>query len=173
MAVAVAEAPAPVRAAPPPEAIPFELRFQLFVDRSEVIEAATVELDLPWGVQEVALTDDGGTFGDIAQDGTWSGAWSGPRQQVVPVRLFATPAGEAPQLFQEGLYRFHDRWQGTLAWRFLESEGVRRALTSAGTRTGGTAELRGRLEVVASFCWGALVLAYAWLLARTRRQPPP
>lgn len=167
-AAPVAGATLPV---PPPrdQGGPFLVAFQLRMGGGMSFEHVEVQILLPEGVQAVRLVDDGSVLEDMALDGVYTGTWRGPLLRFAQVRLLGGSA-EAPMVLAESFERFADARGAHLAWRLVPGAGRLAAVRTAASPHTGADDVHGRVELLASFGWAALLLLYAGVLAFLRRR---
>ena len=160
--------------APPPPAgeEDFQVAFVLYAGNEVAFERVEVELDLPGGAQTIPLVDDGTLPEDMAWDGIYVGIWRGPFLRWAQVRLLAG-AQDAPAVLSEGLERFYDQRGVQVAWRLVPADRRVAAVRTAATPLAGTDDVQGRVELLASFGWAALLAVFLGTLAVRAREARP
>jgi hypothetical protein len=158
--------------APGASQVSARVAFVLFAGSEIAFERAEVEIDLPSGPVVVPLVDDGSLPEDLAWDGVYVGIWSGPFQRWAQVRLLAG-AQDAPAVLAEGLERFYGVRGVQIAWRLIPADGRVVAVRTAASALGGSDDTQGRLELLASFGWAALLAVFLGTLALRAREPRP
>lgn len=137
--------------------------------RDATFESLWAELDRLGEIVRVDLRDDGGSLGEVAWDGVYTGCHSGAWARYAGVRIIGTPLGEEARVLFVGLEQTPDASYAVLAWRVGRlPDGTFEASRASTTWPGNRLELAESLPLLAAFGWGLLLLAYVFFLARQR-----
>ncbi|MFH1465447.1 MAG: hypothetical protein ABIO70_13755 [Pseudomonadota bacterium] len=150
----------------------FQIAFEMLVGNDVALERVEVELDLPSGVVVVPLVDDGSLPEDMAWDGVFVGIWRGPWLRWAHVRLLGGTQ-DAPEVLAEGLERFSDVRRAHVAWRLVPVQRRFHGFRTAATPLAGTDDVRGRVELLGSFGWAAVLAIFMVTLAVRAREGRP